>query len=182
MGARPYTRTVPTGSASQPQLGPCPVLAVGPTGRIKAELSGKSVVVLGKVSGSIEASERARIGESCLVEGAIPAPQLVVWPTGRTCSTARTCRPRDLGRYNRTCVRRSVPVAASGATMTQLVGPLTGRQDRGRGVAARIDAPAQTYSGHCTQRSPLPLAMIGPNSPRWKSPRSRAVAEAVMDR
>ena len=54
------------------------VLTVGPTGRVKAELSAKSVVVLGKVSGSIQASERVSIGESGSVEGAISAPRLVV--------------------------------------------------------------------------------------------------------
>ena len=37
------------------------VLTVGPTGRVKAQLSAKSVVVLGKVSGSIQASELVRI-------------------------------------------------------------------------------------------------------------------------
>ena len=54
------------------------VLTVGPTGRVKAELSAKSVVVLGKVSGSIRASERVSIGETGSVEGAISAPRLVM--------------------------------------------------------------------------------------------------------
>ena len=54
------------------------VLTVGPTGRVKAELSAKSVVVLGKVSGSIQASERVRIGETGSVEGAISAPRLIM--------------------------------------------------------------------------------------------------------
>ena len=54
------------------------VLTVGPTGRVKADLSAKSVVVLGKVNGSIQASELARIGETGSVEGAIAAPRLVV--------------------------------------------------------------------------------------------------------
>ena len=54
------------------------VLTVGPTGRVKAELSAKSVVVLGQVNGSIEASERVSIGETGSVEGAITAPRLVV--------------------------------------------------------------------------------------------------------
>ena len=54
------------------------VLTVGPTGRVKAELLAKSVVVLGKVSGSILATERVRIGETGSVEGAISAPRLVV--------------------------------------------------------------------------------------------------------
>ena len=53
-------------------------LTVGPTGTVKAELSAKSVVVLGKVNGSIQASERVRIGETGSVEGAISAPRLVM--------------------------------------------------------------------------------------------------------
>ena len=57
---------------------PQQVLTVGPTGRVKAQLSAKSVVVLGKVSGRIEASELVRIGETGSVEGAIAAPRLVV--------------------------------------------------------------------------------------------------------
>ena len=54
------------------------VLTVGPTGRVKADLLAKSVVVLGKVSGSILATERVRIGETGSVEGVISAPRLVV--------------------------------------------------------------------------------------------------------
>ena len=54
------------------------VLTVGPTSRVKAELSAKSVVVLGQVNGSIEASERVSIGETGTVEGAITAPRLVM--------------------------------------------------------------------------------------------------------
>ena len=54
------------------------VLTVSPTGRVKAELSAKTVVVLGKVSGSIQASERVSIGETGSVEGAISVPRLFV--------------------------------------------------------------------------------------------------------
>ena len=54
------------------------VLTVGPTGRVKAELSAKTVVVLGKVSGRITASELVRIGETGSVEGAVSSPRLVL--------------------------------------------------------------------------------------------------------
>ena len=54
------------------------VLTVGPTGRVKAQLSANSVVVLGKVNGNIQATELVRIGETGSVEGAIAAPRLVV--------------------------------------------------------------------------------------------------------
>ncbi len=54
------------------------VLTVGPTGRVKAQLSAKSVVVLGKVNGTIQASELVRIGETGSVEGRIASSRLVV--------------------------------------------------------------------------------------------------------
>ena len=57
---------------------PQQVLTVGPTGRVKAHLSAKAVVILGKVSGSIEPSELVRIGETGSVEGAVTASRLVV--------------------------------------------------------------------------------------------------------
>ena len=53
-------------------------LTVGPTGRVKAQLSAKSVLVLGKVTGTIQASERVSIGETGSVEGAVSAPRLVM--------------------------------------------------------------------------------------------------------
>lgn len=62
------------GTISLPQH----VLTVGPTGRVKAQLSAKAVVVLGKVSGSIQARELVRIGETGSVEGAIAASRLFV--------------------------------------------------------------------------------------------------------
>ena len=54
------------------------VLTVGPTGRVKAQLSAKAVVVLGKVNGSIQASELVRIDDTGSVEGAISAPRLAM--------------------------------------------------------------------------------------------------------
>ena len=54
------------------------VLTVGPTGRVNAQLSAKSVVVLGKVNGSIQASELVQIGDTGSVEGAISAPRLAM--------------------------------------------------------------------------------------------------------
>ena len=54
------------------------VLTVGPTGMVNAQLSAKSVVVLGKVNGNIQASELVRIGDVGSVEGAISAPRLAM--------------------------------------------------------------------------------------------------------
>ena len=44
----------------------------------QAQLSAKSVVVLGEVSGTIQASEQVRIGETGSVEGAVSVPRLVI--------------------------------------------------------------------------------------------------------
>ena len=54
------------------------VLTVGPTGRVNAQLSAQSVVVLGKLNGNIQASELVRIGDAGSVEGAISAPRLAM--------------------------------------------------------------------------------------------------------
>ena len=54
------------------------VLTVGPAGRVKAEVSAKTVEVLGKASGRITASELMRIGETGSVEGSVSAARLVV--------------------------------------------------------------------------------------------------------
>ena len=54
------------------------VLTVGPTGRVEAQLSAGTVVVLGRVNGSVQASDLVRIGDTGSIEGAISAPRLVV--------------------------------------------------------------------------------------------------------
>ena len=86
------------------------VLTVGPTGRVKAQLSAKSVVVLGKVNGSIQAS-------GCV--SARPARSKVrsrlqgwLWPSGRACRPAWTCRPLgwDKRAYVRYC---SIPITSA---------------------------------------------------------------------
>ena len=53
-------------------------LIVGESGRIEAEVKAKSVLVLGRVSGNVEASERVEIQASGIVEGDVRAPRLLV--------------------------------------------------------------------------------------------------------
>ena len=54
------------------------VLTIGPTGRVKADVLAKSVVVLGELRGSIRASERLSIAPTGSAEGKVSAPRLVV--------------------------------------------------------------------------------------------------------
>jgi len=53
-------------------------LTVGESGRIEAEVKAKSVLVLGRVAGNVEASERVEIQASGIVEGDVRAPRLLV--------------------------------------------------------------------------------------------------------
>ena len=53
-------------------------LTLGASGRIHAEVSAKSVVVIGKVTGNVTGSERVEIQATGVVEGDVHAPRLVV--------------------------------------------------------------------------------------------------------
>ena len=57
---------------------PNSVLTIGANGTIKAEVSAKSVVVIGRVSGNVRGTERVEIQASGIVEGDVIAPRLVV--------------------------------------------------------------------------------------------------------
>ncbi len=54
------------------------VLTIGPHGRIKAEIFAKSVVVLGKVTGNVTASEKVDIRDKGSVDGDIVAPRVAI--------------------------------------------------------------------------------------------------------
>jgi cytoskeletal protein CcmA (bactofilin family) len=54
------------------------VLTVGPNGRIKAQVSAKAVVVLGQVTGNLNATEKVDIKENGSVEGDIVAPRVAI--------------------------------------------------------------------------------------------------------
>src|SRR2546427_10531380 len=54
------------------------VLTVGANGRIKAQISAKAIVVLGQVTGNLNATEKVDIKESGSVEGDIVAPRVAI--------------------------------------------------------------------------------------------------------
>jgi cytoskeletal protein CcmA (bactofilin family) len=54
------------------------VLTVGTNGRIKAQVSAKAIVVLGQVTGNLNATEKVDIKESGSVEGDIVAPRVAI--------------------------------------------------------------------------------------------------------
>ena len=53
-------------------------LTVGPTGKVKGEISAKAVIVLGQVTGNITAAEKIDLREKSSVEGNIAAPRVVI--------------------------------------------------------------------------------------------------------
>ena len=54
------------------------VLTIGQNGRIKAQISAKSVVVLGEVVGNIKASDMVTIRDTGAVEGDIISPRIAI--------------------------------------------------------------------------------------------------------
>ena len=54
------------------------VLTVGTNGRIKAQVSAKAIVVLGQVTGNLNATDKVDIKESGSVEGDIVAPRVAI--------------------------------------------------------------------------------------------------------
>jgi cytoskeletal protein CcmA (bactofilin family) len=53
-------------------------LTVGANGTVRAEISAKAVVVVGRVAGNVNGSERVEIQGTGVVEGDVSAPRLVV--------------------------------------------------------------------------------------------------------
>ena len=54
------------------------ILTVGSNGRIKAQVSAKAIVVLGQVTGNLNATEKVDIKESGSVEGDIVSPRVAI--------------------------------------------------------------------------------------------------------
>jgi len=52
------------------------VLTIGANGKLQAQISAKTVVVMGKVNGNISASETINIREGAWVEGDVVAPRV----------------------------------------------------------------------------------------------------------
>ena len=53
-------------------------LTIGDGGRVKAELTAKTVLVQGRVTGNVTATERVEVQSSGVVDGDIRAPRLLV--------------------------------------------------------------------------------------------------------
>ncbi len=53
-------------------------LTVGPNGHVQAEIHAKSIVVVGRVTGNLKASERIEIQASGIVHGDLDAPSLQI--------------------------------------------------------------------------------------------------------
>jgi cytoskeletal protein CcmA (bactofilin family) len=53
-------------------------LTIGPNGHLKAEVSAKSIIVIGKVKGNLAATERIEIQATGVVEGNVHAPRMNV--------------------------------------------------------------------------------------------------------
>lgn len=53
-------------------------LTVGANGVVKAEVQAKAVVVVGRVAGNVEGTERVEIQATGVVEGDVTSPRLVV--------------------------------------------------------------------------------------------------------
>lgn len=53
-------------------------LTVAATGQIQAEVNAKSIVVIGRISGNLTATERVEIQETGIVDGDIKTPRLLV--------------------------------------------------------------------------------------------------------
>ena len=142
------------------------------TGPPVVQLSAKSVVVLGKVNGSNQASERVPIGETGSVESGIAASRLVVavgvrlqgawtcraWAgaSGRTSDTARFPSPRPWGFPGKDSGRKHYPEAnalqmwptsgessSSGANPLPVFRPTANRRDRAAGRWARQEEGPQ---------------------------------------
>src|SRR2546425_4957690 len=54
------------------------VLTMGPTGRIKAQVFAKSVIVLGEVTGTVTASDKVDIRDNGSVDGDIVSPRVAI--------------------------------------------------------------------------------------------------------
>ncbi len=53
-------------------------LTIGAHGRVKAEITAKAVVIVGKVTGNVKATERLEVQSSGIVEGDLSAPRLLI--------------------------------------------------------------------------------------------------------
>jgi cytoskeletal protein CcmA (bactofilin family) len=53
-------------------------LTVGPNGNVKADVSAKAVVILGKLEGKVNASERVELRKSAVVNGDVVTQRIAI--------------------------------------------------------------------------------------------------------
>ena len=78
------------------------VLTIGTTGRIKARVFAKSVVVLGEAKGDITATNKVYVSESASVDGSVTAPRLEISQGAGFRGHVDMARPRPAARARRT--------------------------------------------------------------------------------
>ena len=87
-------------------------LTVGESGRIEAEVKAKSVLVLGRVAGNVEASERVEIQASGIVEGDVRAPRLLVQEGAVVNGTIEMTKAAEAGKRPASSAPSATPIAA----------------------------------------------------------------------
>jgi len=88
-------------------------LTVGESGRIEAEVKAKSVLVLGRVAGNVEASERVEIQASGIVEGDVRAPRLLVQEGAVVNGTIEMTKAGEAGKRPASSAPAATPIAAA---------------------------------------------------------------------
>lgn len=72
------------------------VLTVGKQGKVSAQITAKTVVVLGEVKGNITAAENVRIRDTATVEADISAPQVAIDDQANFCGDIDMRRPETV--------------------------------------------------------------------------------------
>jgi cytoskeletal protein CcmA (bactofilin family) len=96
------------------------VLTIGPNARIKAQVFAKSVIVLGKVTGNLAASEKVDIREHGSVEGDIVAPRVGIADGAYfrgSIDMQRTAKPAEAGRKDESKPATAVPPTTQAGTV-----------------------------------------------------------------
>lgn len=83
-------------------------LTIGQTGQVKASVSAKSILIVGKVNGDVTATERIQLEASGIVDGDLRAPKLLVEEGAvMNGSVEMTARPAEATKASGTSASRS---------------------------------------------------------------------------
>ncbi len=100
------------------------VLTVGPNGRIKAQVTAKSIVVLGHVTGNLTATEKVDIKEKGFVEGDIVAPRVAIADGSQFRGSVDMQRREPSPSTDRTAGAHKLDAKAPMPTTTSAIGEL----------------------------------------------------------